>query len=73
MPELIGEPGRYGLRAARWLDTGERFKVVTIEGKPVGIEPSRAALEAYAEEMGLELVSKELMRDLLRLRATNAA
>ena len=55
---------RYGIRPVRFRDTGENAFIVTIDGKPVALEPSRAALDEYAKRYELEIVTRETMRRL---------
>lgn len=57
--------GRYGTRPITFRDTGEQARIVTVDGKPSGVEPSRAALEDYASEYRLEIVSREFVRDVM--------
>lgn len=53
---------RYGTRPIRFIDTGEPAALATIDGKPVGLEPSEAALAHFAHERRLELVTSEFVR-----------
>lgn len=62
----LDAPMRYGVRPARFTDTGERFSIATIDGEPVGVAPSRAALVEYADGLGLEIVTGEMMRYVRR-------
>jgi hypothetical protein len=55
---------RYEVRPVKFLDTGRRAGIATIDGEPVAMEPTRAALDAYAERYRYALVTHEFMRDV---------
>jgi hypothetical protein len=64
MPRLGEE--RYGSRPIRFTDTGERAHVATVDGVPVALEASREALERFAADHALTIVTSEHFRHVRR-------